>query len=307
MSNEIKQIIEEAEAAGAKDIDAAYVDEKLAALTRFRVTGSEAIRSVVSGILRAQGIKRPKGEGGTRTNVLASVDTIKTDGSWINLKVKIVDLWQNEHESIRQIGLIGDETGTTKFVSWEKANLPTMEDGKCYSIENVVTKEYEGTFSVAFNKTTKITEIDDEIEVGFTTSEYSGILVAVQNGSGLIKRCTICNRAMQKGTCKEHGNVKGVHDLRIRAVLDDGISTQNILLNRERTEALTGIIQDEAIKMAQDALDAEVVVEQMRAMLIGHEYTVSGRDMGDTMLVESMAAIGAPVTKEMIKELIKAV
>jgi replication factor A1 len=303
----IKQVIETATEFGANDIDPAYVDEKLAKLRKFRVTDEEAIRSVVSGILRAQGIKRPHGAGAPRKNALMTIDDIKEDGLWLNLKIRAVDLWQNEHESIRQVGLIGDGTGTIKFVSWEKANLPTLEEGKCYSIENVVTKEYESTFSVAFNKTTIITEITDEIEVGFTTSGYSGVLVAVQNGSGLIKRCTVCNKAMQKGTCKEHGNVEGIHDLRIRAVLDNGASTQDILLNRERTEELTGITLKNAVKTAQDALDAEIVVEKMRAMLIGQEFVASGRAMGDTILVEEIAANDQPVTVEMIEELIKEV
>lgn len=306
MDETVNKVITEAEAIGAKDIDVKYVEEKLAALKRFKVVGSEAVRSVVSGILRSQGIKRPKGNGGGhKSNELVTVDEIDEADQWINLRVKVVDLWHSEHDSIKQIGLVGDETGVIKFVSWAKADLAEIEKDKCYSIENVVTNEYEERFSVAFTKNTTITEIAEDIVVGFTTSEFTGVMVAVQNGSGLIYRCSICNKAMQKGTCKEHGKVDGVHDLRIKGVLDDGINVQGVLLNRERTEALTGITLEAAVAMAQEALDAEVVAERMQGMLIGQYYTATGQDMGDTILVESIYAIDKPVTKEMIEALLK--
>jgi len=57
--------------------------------------------------------------------------------------------------------------------------------------------------------------------------------VDVQSGSGLIKRCPECNRALVKGACGEHGKVEGVYDLRIKAVLDDGEKVQDILMNRK--------------------------------------------------------------------------
>ncbi|RLD18004.1 MAG: hypothetical protein DRI69_11120 [Bacteroidetes bacterium] len=303
----IKRIIEEAEGLGAIEVDAAYVDEKLAKLRMFKVVGSEAERSVVSGILRAQGIKRPKGQGGRTTNQLLTVDRIDAADVWCNIRVKVTQLWDSDKDSIRQIGLVGDETGVMKFVSWEKADLQMIEADKCYSIENVVTNEYDGRFSVAFTKNTKIAGIEEDIVVGFTTSEYSGHMVQIQNGSGLIKRCAICNRAMQHGTCKEHGTAKNIQDLRIKAVLDNGVTTKNILLNRERTEALTGITMDAAIAMAREALDAGVVSEQIEAMLLMKEYEVSGQDMGDTILVESISEVNAAVTKEEIEALLKEV
>ncbi len=306
MDETVNKVITEAEAIGAKDIDVKYVEEKLEALKRFKVVGPEAVRSVVSGILRAQGIKRPKGEGGGhKSNELVTVDEIDEADRWVNLRVKVVDLWHSDHDSIKQIGLVGDETGTIKFVSWAKADLALMEKDKCYSIENVVTNEFEERFSVAFTKNTTITEISEDIVVGFTTSDFSGVMVAVQNGSGLIYRCPMCNRAMQKGTCKEHGKVDGVRDLRIKGVLDNGVAVQSVLLNRERTEALTGITLEEAVSMAMEALDADVVAERMQGMLIGQYYTAAGQDMGDTILVESISAIETPVTKEEIEALLQ--
>jgi replication factor A1 len=303
MDEQVQRVIAEAEGLGATDIDAAYVQDQLDKLqNRFKVIRSEAERSVVSSILRNQSIKRPKGKG--ESNTLLTVGLIDAPDRWINMRIRVVDIWNSDSDSINQVGLVGDESGTIKFVSWKKSDLKPIEKDKCYSIENVVTDEYEGRFSVKFTKNTKIAEIDDDIEVEYATAEFTGILVDIQGGSGLIKRCPACNRALAAGVCVDHGAVDGVYDLRIKGVLDDGIKTVRALFNADRTTQLTGIDLDAAIALATDALDMNVVGEQMSDALISKEFVVTGSDMGDTILVESVKEITGTVSKEDIKALL---
>jgi len=207
----------------------------------------------------------------------------------------VVQLWESEHESIDQIGLIGDETGTIKFVKWTKSELPALVEGKSYSFENLTTDEFEERFSVKFNKGSSIEELDEDIEVGFSATEFTGAMVHIQDGSGLIRRCPICNRALMKGTCMEHGNVDGIHDLRIKAVLDNGTMVQEALFNREITEGITGITLDEAKEMAVDALDQSVVLDEMKKRLLGRYYTMTGSILDRYMLVENVQLVeGVP-------------
>ncbi len=192
---------------------------------------------------------------------------------------------------ISQVGLIGDETGTIKFVNWLKSNLPKVEEGKTYLFKNAVTDEYQGNFSVKLNKITEIIPIDEDIKVGRAQAEFSGAFVDVQSGSGLIKRCPECSRALTKGTCAEHGRVDGVYDLRIKGVLDDGIKVQDILLNREITEKLTGITLEKAREMATDALDQSVVLDAIKNKMLGRYYTITGAKLDRYILVEAMTHI----------------
>ncbi len=224
---------------------------------------------------------------------LVTIDSINESGQWINLRAKVVQLWESEHESIDQVGLIGDETGTIKFVKWAKSELPALVEGKSYSFENLTTDEFDGRFSVKFSRNTSIEELDEEIEVGFTATEFAGAMVHIQEGSGLIRRCPICNRALMKGTCMEHGNVDGIHDLRIKAVLDNGSAVQEALLNREITESTSGITLDEAKEMAVDALDQSVVLDEMKKRLLGRYYTMTGRVLDRYLLVESVLPMEA--------------
>ncbi|KAB3544646.1 MAG: hypothetical protein C5617_006945, partial [ANME-2 cluster archaeon] len=119
---------------------------------------------------------------------LITIDNINQSGQWINLHAKVVQLWESEHESIDQVGLVGDETGTIKFVKWAKSELPALVEGKSYSFENLTTDEFEERFSVKFNKGSSIEELDEDIEVGFSATEFTGAMVHIQDGSGLIRR-----------------------------------------------------------------------------------------------------------------------
>ncbi len=207
---------------------------------------------------------------------------------WVSLRGKIVQLWDNDHESIAQVGLIGDETGTIKFTNWQSAELPGVEEGKCYLFSNVISSEWDGRININLNKNSSIEEIDEDIEVGTSAVTFAGALVDIQSGSGLIKRCPECNRSLTKGACTEHGKVEGLYDLRIKAIMDDGIVTQEALLNREFTEQVGEITLDDAIAMAADALDQAVVLDMIKKKLVGKYYTVTGPKLDRYILVDSI-------------------
>lgn len=254
------------------------IEKKLDVLiNEFRVPIEEAKRSVVSQYVRA-----PKSAD------LVKVKDIQSEGRWVSLKAKVVQLWPSESESIAQAGLIGDETGTIKFTKWAKSDLPLVEDGKCYMFKNVVTDEWQGRYNVKLSRSTEIIPLEEDIEVGSLVEEVMGAIVDIQSGSGLIKRCELCNRALVKGSCGEHGKVEGIYDLRIKGVIDDGKIVQDILLNREIVEMLIGITLDEAKEMAAEALDQSVVLDAFKEKLIGRYFSIKGPRVGRYVLVEDI-------------------
>jgi replication factor A1 len=241
--------------------------------------------------------------GGVRPVEDAKIAEIEEPGRWINLRAKVVQLWDSNSDAISQVGLIGDETGSMKFVKWAKAELPELAEGKSYLLKNVVTDEFQGRFSIKLNRTSVVEELEEDVEVGSQAAEFAGALVDIQKGSGLIKRCPVCRRSLAKGICAEHGKVEGSYDLRIKAVLDDGRRVQDILINRETTEELTGLGLEEAKQMAMEALDHEVVRSLMEGNLIGRYFTVTGPRVDRYILVETIAAAPA-VTAADVDELL---
>lgn len=257
-------------------------------INKFKVPKEEARRSVVNYFLKEYNIPRNEFYTGQSESPQKKVSELNVDGKWVNVKAKVVQLWENTHGSISQVGLIGDDTGTIKFTKWESAELPDIEEGKSYLFKNVVTNEWNGKFQVNLNKSSSIENIDEDMEVGTSTTTFTGAMVDIQSGSGLIKRCPECNRALTKGACMEHGKVDGIYDLRIKAVIDDGITTQDAIIKREIAEEITGLTLESAIALAADALDQGVVLEQMKKILVGKYYTVSGSRVERYLLVDSI-------------------
>jgi replication factor A1 len=264
-------------------IPASQIEQRLRSLVDdFKVPTEEARRSVVSYYSKLH----PKQGSASPTEVIYSkIKDINAEDVWISVRVRVVQLWEPNSQSIAQVGLIGDETGTIKFTSWSSAKLLFLKEGLSYSLRNVVTKSWQGRFSISLNKASEIAPLDEEVEVGRTEEEISGTIIDVQSGSGLIKRCPECSRVVVKGYCAEHGNVSGVYDLRIKGVLDNGEIVTDVLFNRELTERLTGITLAEAKEMAMEALDQNVVADSMKGVIIGRYYVVRGNKTPRWLLI----------------------
>jgi replication factor A1 len=289
------------------DVDADEVEERLRNLVdEYRIPVEEARRSVTNHYLDEAGVERDQIRGGGTER--AQVGDIASDGEWVDLRVKVVDLWEPRSESIAQVGLLGDESGTTRFVAFETSDVEELAEGASYALGNVVTDEYQGNYSVKLNRTTTVERLDEDVEVGDDADEVVGALVDVQSGSGLIKRCPEddCTRVLQNGRCSEHGQVDGEFDLRIKGVLDDGSEVHEVIFDRETTAELTGVTLDAAKQKAKDALDTAVVEDEMRDGIVGRYYRVRGPTLGRYLLVDEFEGLGGPSADDAESALVEA-
>ena len=276
------------------DITVEEVEARLDTLVNeYRVPMDEARRSVTNTYLDEAGMDRDDLVGGDER---VSIGEIDTPEEWVDVTGKVIELRNPDSDAIAQAGTLGDETGTVEFVSWAKSELPTVEKGEVYRLGNVVTEEYEGQFSVKLNSTTTIEQVEKKLEVSSDDTEVEGALVDIQSGSGLIKRCPEedCTRVLQNGRCAEHGEGDGEFDLRIKAVIDDGATVQDVIFDREMTEELTGITLEEAQEMAMDALDTSVVAEEMDQRLLGRYYRVTGPSFNRYVLADEVVVPEQP-------------
>jgi len=276
------------------DVDAAEIESDLQVLIgEYSVQAEEAQRTVRNRILDEAGLDT-EDILSTPSNQQVLVDDIDTAEEWVDLKVQVADLWDDTHESMAQAGLLGDESGTIKFIAWESSDLPALQEGASYRLGGVVTDEYEGRYSVKLVSTTEIGRLDETVEVGDSETVASGALVDIKSGSGLIKRCTVeedCTRVLQNGRCAEHGECDGEFDMRIKGVLDDGADAQDVLMDAEAIEGLTGVDLEEAQEMAMDALDTSVVGQRFEEELIGRYFEVSGPQYGQYLLANEIEQV----------------
>ncbi|WP_323171455.1 Single-stranded DNA binding protein [Natrialba sp. PRR66] len=187
-------------------------------------------------------------------------------------------------------GVVGDESGRLPFTNWDPA--PEIEDGGPVRIENAYVQEFRGVPEVNVSEFSTVTELDREIEVGADTTtmavgeavatggiydvELVGNVIAVRDGSGLIQRCPECYRVIQKGQCRTHGDVDGIDDLRVKAILDDGTGTVTVVLDDELTAAVYGGTLEDALEQAREAMDQSVVADTIRERIVGREFSVRG-------------------------------
>lgn len=252
-----------------------------------------------------------------RTIGSLSPDEVSEDETlWITVKGTVQTLFElSEAQAswIHQRGVIADNTGECIFTIPEDAISDDqdveLEEGESYELETVASDVYEDSFDVKVTSASEVAEIDEEFTPPTGGDSARGRIVLVQDGSGLIKRCTVeedgeqCNRALRSGRCNKHGNVEGDFDLRIMATLDDGTETQNVYFNREQTEAIVDITLDEAIEEARENIQGTPVRDMVEQLLIGREYEVSGIGGGEYLTTQEFTWHNEPIEPEKAQRL----
>jgi replication factor A1 len=207
------------------------------------------------------------------------------------VRAKVVQEWDASHERMLQSGLLGDETGTIKYVIWKEPGREKLDVGGVYNIFYAQVDEFNGRLSLNLNGATILQE-EADIPVSGGEGVFTGAIVHIAPGSGIIKRCPVegCNRALSRQNyCPVHEiQPKFVYDLRIKGWLDDGEKTHSILLQRDAVETLTGINLAAAQEIAENnPLGMDEVFLQMRDKVLGRYITCKGREIDNRVLVNS--------------------
>jgi len=294
------QIVERFRKSGF-DVDAKEISKRLRLLIlEFKDPESEAIRTVTNYLMKELDITR---EQLARDSPLVKIEEITKPNQWVSLKAKVIQLWDASSPNVSQVGLIGDETGIIKFVIWEKSGKREVEEGKSYLFKNVVSDSFGGRMQINVNRNSDIVEIDEDIQLPPRELEVVGALIAIQQNSGLIQRCKECNRPMTEGICPTHGKTTGYDDLRIKGVIDDGENFYEIILNEENIKQLTGIGLEEAKKIAEENLDRNAVLSELKNKLLGKYFRIVGT-RGERYLIVKEVEFLKGNLKEQVDELL---
>jgi replication factor A1 len=208
-----------------------------------------------------------------------------------SVRAKVMQEWESSHERMLQSGILGDESGTIKFVIWKETGKERLAVGGVYAIYYAAVEEYNGRLSLNLSAAKSMRE-DGDIAVSGGETEVRGVIVHIAPGSGLIKRCPVegCNRALSRQNyCPVHEiQPKFVYDLRIKGWLDDGRKTYNLLLQRDVVESLTGMTLESAKELAENnPLGMDEVFLRMRDAVLGRYVVCKGREIENRLLVKS--------------------
>jgi replication factor A1 len=206
----------------------------------------------------------------------------------LEVETRTIDGRDGETEILS--GVVADASARLPFTDWQPRGV--VREGATLRLSDVYVREFRGVPSVNLTEFTEATELDREIDVredapslpigeavdrgGLFDVELVGNVLAVRDGSGLIERCPDCGRVVQNDGCRVHGDVDGEDDMRVKAILDDGTGTVTAVLDRELTEAVYGADMAAAMEAAREAMDREVVADEIRERIVGFEARVRG-------------------------------
>lgn len=224
-------------------------------------------------------------------------------------------------------GVIADDTGKVQFSAWKDFGL---QAGDGVRIEGGYVKTWRGIPQLSFDERATVTKlaaealpaaealalsprmwIEDLAERGGAVDvTVRGILIDIKDGSGLVYRCPECRRVLRKNVCRIHGEVQGNADLRVKGVVDDGSGAITAVFGKELTEQLLEKTVEECIAQAKEAMDQEVVRDELADLLIAQPVEVRGNvtsdDYGLMMIVDSARVLKVDVQEEaraMLEEL----
>lgn len=81
----------------------------------------------------------------------------------VSVELRVANLFPDKHELMAQIGLLEDETGRIRFVSWDSGDPVHMDMNNWYRIRNAKLEKYQGDFQIAIDAKSDINEINQRI------------------------------------------------------------------------------------------------------------------------------------------------
>lgn len=224
-------------------------------------------------------------------------------------------------------GVLADDSGKVQFSAWKDFSLA---EGDVLRIQGGYVKTWRGIPQLSFDERSTVERVasdslpsaealgvsprvwieDLSERGGAVDATVRGILIDIKDGSGLVYRCPECRRVLRKNTCRIHGEVLGNPDLRVKGIVDDGSGAITAVFGKELTELLLEKTIEEAIAQAKEAMDQEVVRDELADLLVAQPIEVRGNvtsdDYGLMMMVNSARILKVDVQEEaraMLEEL----
>ena len=200
-------------------------------------------------------------------------------------------------ERVVRSGDVLDPSGRCRLTAWCEID---PKQGDFLHLTGSRVQYWQGSPDLVVDDAAQVTDLSDPpwdpidpeqhwIEADLTTVVTSGsrrgirtngTIVAVRRDSGIIERCPECRRVLRDDACIDHGPQRGVEDLRLRFVIDDGVSNASLLLAKDPSEAFLGMDQ-EAVKEQVDKDGQDGFAAFLRERVLARRLSVRGRSIID--------------------------
>ncbi|GGM67772.1 replication protein A [Thermogymnomonas acidicola] len=265
---------------------------------------------------RSEVILRPKDEIEVRRSYREfKVKDLNTRDAYVSVKGRVSGIRVTEQERDGQkvtiySGYLEDETGRVRLTSFD---VPLVEGG-VYQFEGARVSEYNGILRVTVQNRTRVSQVTEEISMGkryYSISELNdsiggitltGFAVTVGEKSGIIYRCSVCNRVIEEVRCPDHPIDVPKMDIFAYFTLDDGTGTVQCTCGRQVLMPLLGLT-DADLDFTKSRLDTRTISGRIEAALLGRAISVEGDLTKGTNGLTLRARSISYISKDDLKEI----
>ena len=200
-------------------------------------------------------------------------------------------------ERVVRSGDVIDPSGRCRLTAWCETD---PEPGDFPHLTGARVQSWQGSPDLVIDDAEQVSNLSDApwesidpeqhwIDIDLTTMvsggsrrgiRTSGTIVAVRPDSGIVERCPECRRVLRDDACAEHGPQRGEEDLRLRFVIDDGVSNASLLMSKDVSEAFLGVNQ-ESVKEQISKEGRDGFVASLRQRVLAQRFSIKGRSIVD--------------------------
>ncbi|KJE49269.1 MULTISPECIES: replication protein A [Acidiplasma] len=174
-------------------------------------------------------------------------------------------------------GFIEDDTSKVRISSFGRP----LENGKIYSIKGARVSEFNGQMEISVSDKTTLNEIQGyninlernyrifEIKNPAGSINIMAFVITLGTKSGIIKRCSVCNKPLTTGVCPDHPDAKTILDIFTYFTVDDGTGHIQAIAGKNAILPVLGISEDEIVKVAGD------IYNRLYEKLYGHAFKMN--------------------------------
>ncbi|MEM0139518.1 MAG: replication protein A [Ferroplasma sp.] len=168
-------------------------------------------------------------------------------------------------------GFIEDDTSRVRISSFGKK----LENSKIYRIEGARVSEFNRQFELSIGDKTEVEEVKEDInfERFFKMADIEnpaggitilGFIITLGSKSGIVKRCSVCNKNLSNGVCSDHPEAPTVLDIFTYFTVDDGTKNLQCIAGKMAILPFLGIKDSEIAKYAGE------IYKMLDEKLFGH-------------------------------------
>lgn len=226
------------------------------------------------------------------------LSNVEIKGKIISIEPRAVSIGDSEKQVFS--GIVGDKTAKIRYTAWHDFDL---HESDVVIIKRAYVKKWRGAPQLIVDEKSTVEKQTEDLIVhndiiplykvveaeGGVDLRFQGTIIEIREGSGIIFRCPKCNRRIRDKVCEEDGEVEGVEDLRIKAIIDDGTGAVDVIIGRELSEKLLGKTLNDYVAIAREAMDYEVIHNDIVDKLLTAPLFIRGHSMPSDFIVTIFA------------------